>query len=107
MTEEEVRKQLLNTFEHCKRKGEVAYAVSISQKIKIACIYKVYVSNKWKAISYPRNSSYVHYSKFPNFSSEYGRITVRIPQILPLFFRISKIILKDLVSQLTMMKNLL
>mgnify|MGYP002804121021 FL=1 len=26
VTEEDVRKQLLNTFEHCKKKGEVAYA---------------------------------------------------------------------------------
>ena len=28
VTEDEVRQQLLNTFEHCKKKGEVTYAVS-------------------------------------------------------------------------------
>ncbi|CAB4001422.1 calcyphosin-2 isoform X1 [Paramuricea clavata] len=30
VTEEEVRQQLLNTFEHCKKKGEVSYSVSIT-----------------------------------------------------------------------------
>jgi hypothetical protein len=84
VTEEEVRKQLLNTFEHCKRKGEVAYAVSISQKIKIACKSICIVING-KAFRILETVPMCT-SKFPNFSSEYGRITVRIPQILPLFF---------------------